>query len=224
MAHVLHRCSFSPFSSESKELQPFEHCVLLRQAFNAVGPRGHKLSVFHEKEVTFFKSSEDFDALSVVRKAAEKVVESFKGDFSKLPTLSKQKVKSKVSVQASGPLANYLDAPLLDISRMHKEDNIQAIVSTPRPSLVLEEKDSRDQLRRAVEFHEMFSQAAKIYLLLTKGCLHSRSGKHHHHHPKELRFLFLPLQCCLREGGDTLLGDGCKEEDGGKIGRYGQLP
>ena len=134
-----------------------------------MGPRGHKLSVFHEKEVTSFKSSEDFDALSVVRKATEKVVESFKGDFSKLPTLSKQKVKSKVSVQASGPLANYLDAPLLDISRMHKEDNIQAIVSTPRPSLVLEEKDSRDQLRRAVEFHEMFSQAAKFISSLQKG-------------------------------------------------------
>ena len=168
MAHVLHRCSFSPFSSESKELQPSEHCVLLRQAFNAAGPRGHKLSVFHEKEVTSSKSSEDFDALSIVRKAAEKVVESFKGDFSKLPTLSKQKVKPKVSVQASGPLANYLDAPLLDISRMHKEDNIQAIVSTPRPSLVLEEKDSRDQLRRAVEFHEMFSQAAKFISSLQK--------------------------------------------------------
>ena len=168
MAHVLHRCSFSPFSSESKELQPSEHCVLLRQAFNSVEPRGHKLSVFHEKEVTYFKSPEDFDALATVRKAAERVMESFKGDFSKLPIQSKQKIKPKVSVQASGPLANYFDTPLLDISRMHKEDNIQAIVSTPRPSLVLEEKDSRDQLKRAVEFYEMFSQAAKFISALQK--------------------------------------------------------
>ena len=37
MAHVLHRCSFSPFSSESKELQPFEHCVLLRQGLQCSG-------------------------------------------------------------------------------------------------------------------------------------------------------------------------------------------
>ena len=109
----------SPPSPQSpRSSSPLNIVSYSDKAFNAVGPRGHKLSVFHEKEVTSFKSSEDFDALSVVRKATEKVVESFKGDFSKLPTLSKQKVKSKVSVQASGPLANYLDAPLLDISRM----------------------------------------------------------------------------------------------------------
>ena len=42
---------------------------------------------------------------------------------------------------------------------MHREDNIQAIVFTSRPNLVLEEK-ARDQLKRAVEFHEMFYQAA----------------------------------------------------------------
>ena len=168
MAHILHRCSFSPFSSESKELHPAEHCVLLRQALDSVEPRGHKLSVCHEKDVTYFKSPEDFDALATVRKAAERVVESFKGDFSKLPIQSKHKTKPKVCFQASGPLASYLDAPLLDISRMHREDNIQAIVSTPRPSLVLEEKDSRDQLRRAVEFHELFSQAAKFTSALQK--------------------------------------------------------
>ena len=45
---------------------------------------------------------------------------------------------------------------------MHKEDNIQSVVSTPRPSLVLEEKEVRDQLKRAVEFHEMFQQEAKF--------------------------------------------------------------
>ena len=158
MSHVLHRCSFSPFSMETKVLQPFEHCVLLKQAFSAVGPRGYQLSVAQEKDVTVFKSPEDYDSYSIVKKTAERVVESFKGDFSKLPIFP----KTKVSVQAAGPLADYLDAPLLDISRMHREDNIQAIVSTPRPSLVLEEKESRDQLKRAVEFHEVFRQAAKF--------------------------------------------------------------
>ena len=45
---------------------------------------------------------------------------------------------------------------------MHKEDNIQAVVSTPRACLILEEKESREQLRRAVEFHETFHQVASF--------------------------------------------------------------
>ena len=139
MSHVLHRCSFSPFSMETKVLQPFEHCVLLKQAFSTVVPRVYQLFVAQEKDVTVFKSPEDYDSYSIVKKTAERVVESFKGYFSKLPIFPKPKDKTRVSVQAAGPLADYLDAPLLDISRMHREDNIQAIVSTPRPSLVLEE-------------------------------------------------------------------------------------
>ena len=52
---------------------------------------------------------------------------------------------------------------------MHKEDNIEAIVSTPRPSLVLEEKEARDQLKRGVEFYEMFYQAADFLSKLQEG-------------------------------------------------------
>ena len=74
------------------------------------------------------------------------------GQFYEAALLNKSKEKKKVSIQGSGPFAKCLHAPLLDISKMHKEDNIQAIVSTPRPNLVLEEK-ARDQLKRAVEFH-----------------------------------------------------------------------
>ena len=61
------------------------------------------------------------------------------------PFINKFKEKTKVSFQVSGPFAEHLHAPLLGISKIHKEDNIQAIVSTPRPSLVLEEKEARDQ-------------------------------------------------------------------------------
>ena len=52
---------------------------------------------------------------------------------------------------------------------MHKEDNIKAIVSTPRPSLVLEEKEVRDQLKRAVDIHESFIQTAKFLSTLQEG-------------------------------------------------------
>ena len=46
--------------------------------------------------------------------------------------------------------------------KMHKEDNIQAVVSTPRASLILKEKEARDQLKRAIEFHKMFQQVANF--------------------------------------------------------------
>ena len=103
------------------------------------------------------KLEEDFKTKDIAKRSAEKVLDSFKGDFSKLPP----PIMTKVTVQAAGHFAEYLDAPLLDISRMHKEDNIQAVVSTPRASLILEE-ESREQLRRAVEFHEMFQQEASF--------------------------------------------------------------
>ena len=51
---------------------------------------------------------------------------------------------------------------------MHKE-NIQAIVSTPRPSLIAEEKEARDQLKRAVDFHESFIQSARFLSTLQEG-------------------------------------------------------
>ena len=151
MGPILRRCSFTPFSRESMELKPFEHCVILKQALNAIGSKGRKLSVIHDRDMTVFKSAEDFQSREVARKSAEKVFSSFKGDYSKLPPPSKTKEKTKVTVQASGSFAEYID-----ISKMHKEDNIQAVVSTPRARLVLEEKEAREQLRRAVEFHEMF--------------------------------------------------------------------
>ena len=115
------------------------------------------------------RSSEDFHAKPLVQKAAEKVLNSFKGDFSRLPPSPKSKEKPRVAFQATGKLVDYLNAPLLDISRMHKEDNIQAIVSTPRPSLVLEEKEARDQLKRAVDFHKSFIQTAKFLSTLQEG-------------------------------------------------------
>ena len=169
MAHVLHRCSFAPFSSESKDLTPLEHCNLLKQAFNAAGSGGYKLAVTEDKETTVFRSSEDFHALPLVQKAADKVLNSFKGDFSRLPPSPKSKEKPRVAFQASGRLADYLHAPPLDISKMHKEDNIQAIVSTPWPSLIAEEKEARDQLKRAVDFHESFIQSARFLSTLQEG-------------------------------------------------------
>ena len=158
MAHILHRCSFAPFSMESKELQPFEHCVLLKQAFNAVGPRGYKLAISQDRETTTFKSSEDYDSVAIARRSAERVVDSFRGYFCKLPPLPKPKDKTKVAFQATDSFAEYLNTPLLDISRMHKEDNIQVVVSTPRPSLVLEEKEARDQLKRQSTSMRCFSK------------------------------------------------------------------
>ena len=162
MSHGLPQSSFTPFSAESCELKPFEHCVILKQALNAVGPKGRKLAVYQDRDTTVFRSSDDFHARNIVQRSAEKVLNSFKGDFSKLPLPSKAKEKPKVAVFASGHLAEYLDAPLLDISKMHKEDNTQAVVFTPRASLVLEEKEAREQLRRVVEFHEMFQQVANF--------------------------------------------------------------
>ena len=64
---------------------------------------------------------------------------------------------------------------LLDISKLHKEDNIQAIVSTPRPNLLLEEK-AKDQLKRAVEFHEMFYQVADFLSKLQEGTTPQEQG------------------------------------------------
>ena len=140
-------------------MKPFEHCVFLKQALNAAGPKGRNLAVHQDRDTTVFRSADDFHARNIVQRSAEKVLDSFKRDFSKLPLPSKAKEKPKVAVFASGRLAEY---PLLDISKMHKEDNIQAVVSTPTASLVLEEKEAREQLRRAVEFHEMFQQVANF--------------------------------------------------------------
>ena len=117
--------------------------------------------------------SEDFKFKEIAKRSAEKVLDSFKGDFSKLPPPNKTKEKTKVTVQVAGHFAEYLDAPLLDMSRMHKEDNIQAVVSTPRASFILEEKESREQLRRAVEFHEMFQQVGSFLSILQQ-----ESSKH----------------------------------------------
>ena len=127
------------------------------------------MAVTQDKETTVFRSSEDFHALPPVQKAADKVLNSFKGDFSRLPPSPKSKEKPRVAFQATGRLADYLHAPPLDIWKMHKEDNIQAIVSTPRPSLIAEEKEARDQLKRAVDFHESFIQSAKFLSTLQEG-------------------------------------------------------
>ena len=112
---------------------------------------------------------------STLASSTEKFLDSSKGDFTKLHLLKKPKEKTKVSFQGSGPFAYYLRAPLLDISRMHKEGNIQAVVSTSRPNLVVEEK-ARDQLERAVEFHHMFYQAADFLSKLQEGTTLQEQG------------------------------------------------
>ena len=162
MGPILHRCSFTPFSGEAMDLKPFEHCVMLRLTLIALKAKGRRLSVNQDRNLTVLKSEEDFKSKEIAKRSAEKVLNSLRGDFSKLPL----PFKTKVTVQAAGHFAEYFDTPLLDISRMHKEDNIQAVVSTPRASLILEEKESREQLRRAVEFHEMFQQVASFLSIL----------------------------------------------------------
>ena len=86
--HVLHKCSFTPFSKKVNELKPFVHCVLLRQALNLPGIKECKLLVQQDRDVTLFRSSQDFHAGSISRRSAE-VLDSFKGDFTKLPLLNK---------------------------------------------------------------------------------------------------------------------------------------
>ena len=135
MGHILNNCSFIPFSKGVDELKPFEHCVLLKQVLNSLGIKRCKLSFQQDMDMTLFRSSRDFHADSIAQNWAGKVFDCFKGDFTitKLSLLNKS--KEKVSFQASGPFAEFLHISLLGISNMHKEDNIQAIVSTPRPSL-----------------------------------------------------------------------------------------
>ena len=191
MGPILHKCSFTPFSGETMGLKPFEHCVMLRDAFNSLKTKASKLAVTQERDLTILKSEEDFRAKEVAKKSAERVLSSFKGDYSKLPPPSKTKEKTKVTMQASGHFAEYLDAPLLDISRMHKEDNIQAVVSTPRASLILEEKEAREQLRRAVEFHEMFQQVASFLSILQQ-----ESSKHDQGSIFNVLKNFLPIFLC----------------------------
>ena len=190
MAHVLHMCSFS---TESKELQPFEHCVLLKQAFNAAG---------HHKAISWPSTKTERPLSSNPQRTSTQDPSSKRQrkrcwtpsrvDFSKLYPSPKSKDKHKFAFQASGPLADYLNAPLLDISRMHKEDNIQAIVSTPRPSLVLEEKEARDQMKRAVEFHKMFLQAAKFLSNLREGSSTQDQGS-----ILTLAYFFVHIPCLL---------------------------
>ena len=72
--------------------------------------KGCKLSVQQDWDVTLFRSSQDFHDSSITRRSAEKVLDSFKGDFTKLPLLNKYKEKTTVSFQASGPFAQYLHA------------------------------------------------------------------------------------------------------------------
>ena len=108
--------------------------------------------------MTVFKSAEDFQFRSIPQKSAEKVLISFIGDFSKLPPPQ----QDQGHVPGHRPFCGVPWRPLLDISKMHKEDNIQVAISTPRASLVLEEKEARDQPRRDVEFHEMFQQVASF--------------------------------------------------------------
>ena len=105
MGHVLHKCSFTSFSKGVNELKPFEHCILLRQDLNSPGVKGCKLSVQQDRDVTLFRSSQDFHFGSIARRSAEKVLDSFKGDFTKLSVLNKSKEKTKVSFQGSGPFA-----------------------------------------------------------------------------------------------------------------------
>ena len=89
-----------------------------------------KLSFQQDRDVTLFRSSQDFHTGSIARRSNEKVLNSFEGDLTKLPFINKSKEKTKVSFQASEPFAEYLHAPFLGISKMHKGDNIQAISST----------------------------------------------------------------------------------------------
>ena len=119
--------------------------------------------------MTQFRSSQDFHAGSIARRSAEKVLDYFKGDFTKAAASQQVQEENKVQLPSLGLFAEYLHAPLLDICKMHKEDNIQAIVSTLRLSLVQEEKEAKHQLRRAVEFHEMFYQAADFFSKLQEG-------------------------------------------------------
>ena len=91
MGHVLHKCFFTPFSKAVNELKLFEHWVLLRQALNSPGVRECKLWVQQDRNVTLFRSSQDFHAGSIIRRSAEKFLDSFKGDFTKLPLLNKSK-------------------------------------------------------------------------------------------------------------------------------------
>ena len=80
---------------------------------------------------SIFRSSQDFHAGSIARRSAEKVLDSFKRDYTKPPLLNKSKEKTKVSFQASGPLAEYLHAPHLGISRKRTTSKLSSLHPDP---------------------------------------------------------------------------------------------
>ena len=107
MGHVLHKYSFTPFFNWVNELRLFEHWILLRQALNSPRVKGCKLSLQQDRDVTLFRSSQDFHAGSIARRSVEKVLDFFKGDFTILRScpFSTSPRRKKVSFQGSGPLA-----------------------------------------------------------------------------------------------------------------------
>ena len=71
MGHILHKYSFTPFSNQVNKLKPFKHCALVRQALNSPGVKECKLLVQQDRDVTLFRSSQDFHTGSIARRSTD---------------------------------------------------------------------------------------------------------------------------------------------------------
>ena len=206
IGNVQHKCSFTRWD----ELKPFEHCVLLRQALNWPGVKGCILSVQEDRDVILFRTS----CWLLHPKISWEGPWLLHGWFYKASP--SQQVQGEIKGQLPGlwTVCWVSTRPLPDISKTHKEDNIKAIDSTPRPSLMLEEMEARDQLMRAVDIHEMFYQVASK---LHEGTTPPGTGEYSSNFEK-LSLLFFSLKLFFRKRGSLFRRKGISQEDVGKIG------
>ena len=126
MGHVLQKWSFTPFSKVANKLKPFEHCTLIRQALNSLGVKGCKLLVLQDRDLTLFKTFQDFHSSSI----------SWKGPwllqtriYYAFPFSTSPKRKQRSASRPLDLLLSIYMPPSMTYLKRHKEDNIQEIVS-----------------------------------------------------------------------------------------------
>ena len=177
MGHVLYKCSFTPFSKRVNELKPFEHCVLLRQILNSPGVKRCKLSVQQDKDVTLFRSSQDFHAGSIAREARlRRSLTPSRNILQTYPFSTRLRRKQRSASRPLDSLLSIYTPPSLTFLKYTRGQHPSYRLYTPTQLGARGKGGQRRKLKRAVEFHEMFYQAAGFLSKLQEGTTPHEQG------------------------------------------------
>lgn len=151
----LSHCSTSPPGSAQPPEDRKELFTLVRAALRKKGYEALPLTTTASTNPQFATEA-DLQASEIFAREAEKVVNSYKGNFEKpLASPTPRGPKHKTMVKGKGPFADYLDSPDLEVARMYKHDNISLYLAEPPAKLVAEEKKAREQLARSANLLEL---------------------------------------------------------------------